>query len=61
MSLNGSGAGAAIFPMICCAKLAGIFENSKNKLKNTIFEKSFKKTLKWEHEIWIDLGRQWSD
>ena len=39
MSLNGSGAGAAIFPMICCAKLAGICENSNNTLKSDIFEK----------------------
>ena len=61
MSLNGSGAGAAIFPMICCAKLAGIFENSKNTQTSVIFEKSFEKTLKMEYDIWIDLGRQCSD
>ena len=42
MSVDGSRGSAAIFPMICCAKLAGIFENNKNALtrfivENTIF------------------------
>ena len=46
MSVDGSGGSAAIFPMICCAKLAGIFENSKNTSKSAVFEKSFEKTLK---------------
>ena len=43
MSLNGSGAGAGMFPMICCAKLAGIFENSQNTLRSLMVEKSLEK------------------
>ena len=53
MSLHGSGGSAAIFPMICCAKLAGIFEHSKNTLKSVIREKMFEKTLKIRTIFWL--------
>ena len=60
MSLHGSGGSAAIFPLICCAKLAGILENSKNTLKIVIFEKSFEKTLKIPMIcglIWVEVAQ----
>ncbi len=55
MSVDGSRGSAAIFPMICCAKLAGIFEQ-KVKACN-----GFEQALNMEYEIWIDLGRHCSD
>ena len=60
MSLHGSGGSAAIFPMICCAKLAGSFENSKNGLTRVLFEKSFEKTLKIRMIfglIWVEVAQ----
>ena len=61
MSLHGSGGSAAIFPMICCAKLGGIFEHSKNTLKSVIFEKIVRKNAENSDDIWVDLGRGCSD
>ena len=50
MGLNGSRGSAAIFPMICCAKLARIFENSKHTLKTVISENCFEQKKVRENE-----------
>ena len=69
MSLNGSGATTGIFPMIWCAKLGGLFENSKSIINSFTLEHAFEQnrkskqltTLNMEYDIWIDSGRRCSD